>query len=75
MPPLRLAVLPREEIFFLCSSQSGSCESFTMDNGLFDALFPLGLQVVERNNRDPVSMEYLLGRVVLNGNWDYSGCG
>jgi len=51
MPPLRLAVLRREAICFLCPSQSGSCESFTMDNGLFDALFPLGLQMVEENHK------------------------
>jgi hypothetical protein len=41
-----------------------------MDNGLFDALFPLGWQIVERNNKDAVSMEYLRGRVVLNGSGD-----
>jgi hypothetical protein len=73
MPLLHLAVLPREAICFLCPSQSGSCESFTMDNGLFDALFPFGWQIVERNNEDAASMEYLRGRIVLNGSGNYLG--
>jgi len=44
-----------------------------MDNGLFAALFPLGWQIVERNDKDAASIEYLRGRVVLNGSADYLG--
>jgi hypothetical protein len=44
-----------------------------MDNGLFDALFPLGSQIVEQNDKDAASMEYLRGRLVLNGSGDYLG--
>jgi hypothetical protein len=46
--------------------------SFTMNNGLFTALFRLDCTIVERDD-ELISMEYFGVKVVLKSNGDYLG--